>query len=213
MQDFNVLSKQEFLNSYSYLTETEYNLTRAKQSHETEGMYLDETNTWRMSCGCTEANVCNCLSSANPDNRQKSVCLEIIASFFARYFARMGSFKRDPHLVPFDLQIINSTVQVFSDQATCCHRWRSRRSAARTAVRQRSGRGRALSQRAPGVHVGRGHRTAGHRFCARGQPQRVPRFAHLGFLARREHSRESDFPLLASSEDWQRAGFPPGLTR
>ena len=57
MLDFNVLSKQEFLDSYSYLTETEYNLTRAKQSTETEGMYLDETNTWRMKCGCTEANV------------------------------------------------------------------------------------------------------------------------------------------------------------
>jgi len=24
---------------------------------EKEGMYLDETNTWRMECGCTEANV------------------------------------------------------------------------------------------------------------------------------------------------------------
>ena len=57
MRDFNILSKHEFLDSYSYLTEIEYNLTRAKQSYETEGMYLDETNTWRMSCGCTEANV------------------------------------------------------------------------------------------------------------------------------------------------------------
>ena len=57
MQDFDVLSKQEFLDSYSYLTETEYNLTRAKQSYETEGMYLDDSNTWRMACGCTEASV------------------------------------------------------------------------------------------------------------------------------------------------------------
>ncbi len=27
MRDFNILTKQEFLESYSYLTETEYNLT------------------------------------------------------------------------------------------------------------------------------------------------------------------------------------------
>jgi len=30
MADFNVLSKDEFLNSYSYISETEYNLTRMK---------------------------------------------------------------------------------------------------------------------------------------------------------------------------------------
>lgn len=30
MKDFNDLSKEEFLKSYSYLTETEYNLTRLK---------------------------------------------------------------------------------------------------------------------------------------------------------------------------------------
>ena len=30
MADFNLLSKDEFLDSYSYITETEYNLTRMK---------------------------------------------------------------------------------------------------------------------------------------------------------------------------------------
>ena len=30
MSDFNLLSKDEFLNSYSYISETEYNLTRIK---------------------------------------------------------------------------------------------------------------------------------------------------------------------------------------
>ena len=54
MRDFHILSKQDFLSSYSYLTETEYNLTRMKVNNS---MYLDETNTWRMGCGCTEANV------------------------------------------------------------------------------------------------------------------------------------------------------------
>ena len=54
MNDFHVLSKEDFLDSYSYLTEIEYNLTRMKVNNS---MYLDETNTWRMECGCTEANV------------------------------------------------------------------------------------------------------------------------------------------------------------
>ena len=54
MNDFHVLTKEDFLDSYSYLTEIEYNLTRMKVNNS---MYLDETNTWRMECGCTEANV------------------------------------------------------------------------------------------------------------------------------------------------------------
>ena len=57
MRDFHYLTKEEFLDSYSYLTETEYNLTRAKYVSEAEKMYIDEENTWRMPCGCTEANV------------------------------------------------------------------------------------------------------------------------------------------------------------
>ena len=34
MRDFHVLSKQEFLESYSYLTELEYNLTRRKVNNQ-----------------------------------------------------------------------------------------------------------------------------------------------------------------------------------
>ena len=54
MADFHALSKQDFLSSYSYLTETEYNLTRMELNNS---MYLDNSNTWRMESGCTEANV------------------------------------------------------------------------------------------------------------------------------------------------------------
>ena len=54
MNDFHVLTKEEFLSSYSYLKEAEYNITRAKVNN---AMYLDDANTWRMGCGCTEANV------------------------------------------------------------------------------------------------------------------------------------------------------------
>ena len=34
MRDFHFLTKQEFLKSYSYLTELEYNLTRVKINNE-----------------------------------------------------------------------------------------------------------------------------------------------------------------------------------
>ena len=54
MRDFHTLSKEDFLFSYSYVTEEEYNLTRMKVNNS---MYLDDSNTWRMGCGCTEANV------------------------------------------------------------------------------------------------------------------------------------------------------------
>ena len=54
MRDFHTLSKEDFLFSYSYVTEEEYNLTRVKVNNS---MYLDDSNTWRMGCGCTEANV------------------------------------------------------------------------------------------------------------------------------------------------------------
>ena len=57
MRDFHFLTKEEFLEIYSYLTETEYNLTRVKYSSAQEGMYIDDSNTWRMPCGCTEASV------------------------------------------------------------------------------------------------------------------------------------------------------------
>lgn len=36
MYDFDRLTKQEFLDSYSYLTELEYNLTRIKQKEQNE---------------------------------------------------------------------------------------------------------------------------------------------------------------------------------
>lgn len=36
MYDFNKLTKKEFLFSYSYLTELEYNLTRIKQKENNE---------------------------------------------------------------------------------------------------------------------------------------------------------------------------------
>ena len=36
MYDFNKLTKEEFLFSYSYLTELEYNLTRIKQKENNE---------------------------------------------------------------------------------------------------------------------------------------------------------------------------------
>ena len=36
MRDFRCLTKQQFLESYSYLTEEEYNLTRAKIKYENE---------------------------------------------------------------------------------------------------------------------------------------------------------------------------------
>jgi len=36
MRDFNNLSKEEFLNSYSYLNEAEYNLTRIKERGQDE---------------------------------------------------------------------------------------------------------------------------------------------------------------------------------
>ena len=36
MEDFNKLTKDEFLSSYSYITEEEYNLTRIKQKDLTE---------------------------------------------------------------------------------------------------------------------------------------------------------------------------------
>jgi|9_EtaG_2_1085328.scaffolds.fasta_scaffold03150_7 hypothetical protein len=36
MKDFNILSKEEFLKSYSYLHEVEYNLTRIKESNQSE---------------------------------------------------------------------------------------------------------------------------------------------------------------------------------
>ena len=54
MRVFHTLSKEGFLFSYSYVTEEEYNLTRMKVNNS---MYLDDSNTWRMGCGCTEANV------------------------------------------------------------------------------------------------------------------------------------------------------------
>jgi len=34
MKDFHLLTKEEFLKSYSYLTELEYNLTRVKINNE-----------------------------------------------------------------------------------------------------------------------------------------------------------------------------------
>ena len=37
MYDFDRLTKEEFLFSYSYLTELEYNLTRMKQKQESDG--------------------------------------------------------------------------------------------------------------------------------------------------------------------------------
>ena len=33
MRDFKILTKEEFLKSYSYLTETEYNLTVGEKNH------------------------------------------------------------------------------------------------------------------------------------------------------------------------------------
>ena len=37
MKDFNILSKDEFLSSYSYLVEEEYNLTRMKEKENGRG--------------------------------------------------------------------------------------------------------------------------------------------------------------------------------
>ncbi len=54
MLDYHRLTKEDFLVSYPHLTETEYNLTRMEVNNS---MYLDNSNTWRMECGCTEANV------------------------------------------------------------------------------------------------------------------------------------------------------------
>jgi len=34
MRDFNILTKQEFLESYSYLTETEYDLTVKEKAND-----------------------------------------------------------------------------------------------------------------------------------------------------------------------------------
>ena len=39
MKDFHILSKEEFLKSYSYLDEVEYNLTRIKEREQSEKNY------------------------------------------------------------------------------------------------------------------------------------------------------------------------------
>ena len=86
-----------------------------------DGMYLDENNTWRMACGCTEANVLDgnhnvCQKTTDKDillsqALHRLACIESDIEIIARHITRYDSDKI------FKLPSLNPDGSVFADEA------------------------------------------------------------------------------------------------
>ncbi len=86
-----------------------------------EGMYLDENNTWRMDCGCTEANVLDgnhnvCEKTTDKDMLlsqalHRLACIQTDIEIISRHICRFDKEKI------FKLPSTNPDGSVFADQA------------------------------------------------------------------------------------------------
>ena len=86
-----------------------------------DGMYLDENNTWRMDCGCTEANVLDgnhnvCEKTTDKDillsqALHRLACIQTDIEIISRHICRFDKEKI------FKLPSTNPDGSVFADQA------------------------------------------------------------------------------------------------